>query len=128
MLSHENIVDLHEVIDSRTHVHLIMELCDGKSLNHLVKKSKEQAECGIGEARARKIFHQLLEAVAHMHEREVINRDLKLDNILIDGDDKLKLIDFGFATKCAKKEKMSNFCGTPQYLDPDLAMKKAYLG
>ena len=40
MIRHENIVCLHEVIDSRTHVHLIMELCEGKSLNHLVKKAR----------------------------------------------------------------------------------------
>ena len=41
MVKHENIVALHEVIDSRTHVHLVMELCEGKSLIHLVKKSQQ---------------------------------------------------------------------------------------
>lgn len=38
LLKHESIVALHEVIDSRMHVHLVMELCEGKSLNHLLKK------------------------------------------------------------------------------------------
>ena len=55
MIKHENIVCLHEVIDSRTHVHLVMELCEGKALNHLVKKSREQT-AGIGEDKARVIF------------------------------------------------------------------------
>ena len=41
MIDHENIVSLHEVIDSRTHVHLVMELCEGKSLYHIMKKAQE---------------------------------------------------------------------------------------
>lgn len=40
-LNHPNIVSLYEVINSRTHVHLVMELCDGKSLYHLIKKANE---------------------------------------------------------------------------------------
>jgi serine/threonine protein kinase len=40
-LNHSNIVSLYEVINSRTHVHLVMELCDGKSLYHLIKKANE---------------------------------------------------------------------------------------
>ena len=49
-IKHENVVRLHEVIDSRSHVHLVMELCEGKTLDHLVKK--DQANGGIPEARA----------------------------------------------------------------------------
>ena len=63
-----------------------------------------------------------------MHEAAVCHRDLKLDNILLDGNDQVKLIDFGFATKCEKNEKLSFFCGTPHYMDPDLAMKRHCYG
>jgi MAP/microtubule affinity-regulating kinase len=128
MIKHENIVGLHEVIDSRTHVHLIMELCEGKSLYHIVKKSQEKAVEGVSEVRVKNIFRQLLTAVAYMHENDIAHRDLKLDNILVDGNDLVKLIDFGFATKCVINEKLSFFCGTPHYMDPDLAMKKHYFG
>ena len=52
MIEHANIVSLHEVIDSRTNVHLVMELCEGKSLYHMVKKAQEQ-KCGaMSERRA----------------------------------------------------------------------------
>ena len=40
-LNHKNIMSIHEVIDSRTNVYLVMELCEGKSLFHLIKKSNE---------------------------------------------------------------------------------------
>ena len=52
MIQHENIVSLYEVIDSRTHVHLVMELCEGKSLYHIIKKAQESKNGGISEARA----------------------------------------------------------------------------
>ena len=52
------------------HVHLVMELCEGKSLSHLVKKQAEQqGSGGISEARAKSILKQILEAVAYMHSQ-----------------------------------------------------------
>ena len=45
-----------------------------------------------------KIFRQVIAGVAHMHSKGMAHRDLKLDNILVSSDDKVKLIDFGFAT------------------------------
>ncbi len=62
-----------------------------------------------------------------MHEANICHRDLKLDNILIHNN-KIKLIDFGFTTRCQKDEKLSLQCGTPHYMDPDLVLKKNYSG
>lgn len=59
-----------------------------------------------------------------MHECGIVHRDLKLDNILVDGRDRIKLIDYGFATKCGPSERLTFFCGTAPYMDPDLASKK----
>ena len=61
-----------------------------------------------------------------MHSKNVVHRDLKLDNILVDGNDNVKIIDYGFATSCNKNEKLSYYCGTPHYMDPDLIQKKNY--
>ena len=66
-----------------------------------------------------------------MHERNIIHRDLKLDNVLIEqkGEEYIvKLIDFGFSTKCNKDERLQSKCGTPQYMDPDLTKHNAVLG
>ena len=55
-LNHPNIIRLHEVIDSQTHVHLVTELCDGKNLYHLIKKNREKNIAGLPEEQARPIL------------------------------------------------------------------------
>jgi len=127
-LRHPNIMRLYEVIDSRTHVHLVMELCLGKNLYHSVKKRKPLQR--FSEPEAAHIFRQIISAVAYMHELNVVHRDLKLDNILINeqNGNEIKIIDFGFATGCGKDEKLTMQCGTPQYMCPDLAKRQQYHG
>ena len=48
-----------------------------------------------------------------MHSVDVVHRDMKLENILINSKGVVKLIDFGFATKCEANEKLKAICGTP---------------
>lgn len=64
-----------------------------------------------------------MDAVAYLHENNVIHRDLKLDNILIDDSKRIKLIDFGFSVSSGHDQKLSLFCGTPHYMDPDIVKK-----
>ena len=63
-----------------------------------------------------------------MHSKSLVHRDLKLDNVLVDTNDKVKIIDFGFATGCLANEKLNFYCGTPHYMDPDLSQKRHYKG
>jgi len=66
-----------------------------------------------------------------MHKLGMVHRDLKLENILIndtDGSNIVKIIDFGFATNCKMGSKLSAYCGTPCYMDPDLTKKRKYSG
>lgn len=75
------------------------------------------------------IFKQLVSGVAYMHSKNYAHRDLKLDNILMEFESKnIKIIDFGFSQKVRPEEKMSIFCGTPHYMDPDIVRKQAYNG
>ena len=74
-------MSLYEVIDSRTHVHLVMELCNGRNLYHFIKKKKFMR---LDEVEAKKIFKQIVSAIDYMHSMNVVHRDVKLDNILID--------------------------------------------
>jgi maternal embryonic leucine zipper kinase len=71
-------------------------------------------------------------AIAYMHKRGYSHRDLKLDNILYNNNTQtVKLIDFGFSIKASeetKSGKLTIFCGTPHYMDPDLVKKQPYLG
>lgn len=125
-LWHPNIMKLHEVVDQRTHVHLIMELCQGSSIFHHIKKMPDQR---LPEDTCKHIFQQLVRSMAYMHSKGYAHRDLKLDNILMDWNSKnIKIIDFGFSLKCKQDEKLSVFCGTPHYMDPDIVRKQAYNG
>jgi MAP/microtubule affinity-regulating kinase len=100
-LEHKNIVSIYEVINSRTHVHLVMELCEGKSLFHLIKKANEQKISGLPEKLVLIIFRQIIDAVSYMHSKSIVHRDLKLENILYNPlNHEIKIIDFGFAIKC----------------------------
>lgn len=116
---------LFEVIDTRTNVNLVMELCQGKSLYHYIKKKPglklQESECCT-------IFRQVVDAIAYLHQNNIVHRDLKLDNILIDDKKNIKLIDFGFSVICSPDQKLNLFCGTPHYMDPDIARKKDYFG
>jgi len=68
--------------------------------------------------------------LAYLHDNDIVHRDLKLDNILIDPADgnRVKIIDFGFSIKASSEQRLSLFCGTPHYMDPDISRKKEYNG
>lgn len=63
-----------------------------------------------------------------MHMKSVCHRDIKLENILIDDNLKLKIIDFGFAICSPFDRKINSFCGTPSYMAPEIVLKKEYCG
>ena len=125
-LWHPNIMKLHEVVDQRTHVHLVMELCQGASIYHHIKKMPDQR---LPEGTCKSIFKQLVHACSYLHSKGYSHRDLKLDNILFDPSaQQIKIIDFGFSLKANHSEKLNVFCGTPHYMDPDLVRKQPYNG
>jgi len=65
--------------------------------------------------------------VAYLHSKGYAHRDLKLDNILMDFATKnIKIIDFGFSQKVRDDEKLSIYCGTPHYMDPDIVRKQPH--
>ena len=103
-----------------------MELCTGMSIYHHIKKQPNQR---LPENVCKHIFKQLVEATSYLHKKGYVHRDLKLDNILMDPASKrIKIIDFGFSLKAGPNEKLNVYCGTPHYMDPDLARKAPYSG
>ena len=126
-MDHPNIMALFEVIDTRMNVNLVMEMCNGKSLYHYIKKKENMR---LPEELCRVIFRQLVDGIAYLHSNDIVHRDLKLDNILIDPSDgnRIKIIDFGFSIRAPADQKLTLFCGTPHYMDPDISRKKDYNG
>lgn len=63
-----------------------------------------------------------------MNKNRICHRHIKLENIIIDDNMNIKLIDFGFATKCFASKKLNEYCGTSIYMSPELENHKDYYG
>lgn len=103
-------------------VFIIMEFVQGGLLFDLC-----QTMGAMGEDAGRFFLHQMLESVDYMHQRRVVHRDLKLENILIDDNLNLKVADFGFA--CYKNiDALKSYRGTMTYMAPEIKEGKQYKG
>lgn len=120
-LEHTNIVGLYHVIKDKKKLLLIMEDGGKLSLAGLLRKCKT-----VPEPLAKSIFRQLVEGVRYCHQQNICHRDIKLENILVNEDHLVKIIDFGFSSKCNLK--LTNYCGTPPYMAPEITMKTPYFG
>jgi len=117
-LDHENILKLFEVYETEKSIYLVLELVQGRTLQDMLKKQvfkEENSEIKIVNA-----VRALLEANAYQAIKGVMHRDLKPDNILMDKNDKIKIIDFGLATFLDVSEYIFKKCGTPGYIAPEV--------
>ncbi|CAA7408082.1 unnamed protein product [Spirodela intermedia] len=126
MVTHPNIVELYEVMATKSKVYFAMELVRGGELF-----SKISRHGGLKEDVAREYFRQLISAVDFCHSRGVYHRDLKPENLLLDGAGRLKVADFGlsaFADHLRSDGLLHTACGTPAYVAPEVFGKKGYDG
>lgn len=123
-LRHPYVVQLYEVIATEQTIWLVTELCTGGELfDYLVERGR------LLESEARRIFGELVVAVGTMHARGTVHRDLKLENVLLDGDCRVKLGDLGFAREWSRGNKLlETFCGTTGYASPEMLQGKKYAG
>lgn len=125
MVKHPNIVELHEVMASKSKIYFAMELVRGGELFNKIAKGR------LREDVARVYFYQLISAVDFCHSRGVYHRDLKPENLLLDEDGNLKVTDFGlsaFAEHLRQDGLLHTTCGTPAYVAPEVIGKKGYDG
>lgn len=74
-----------------------------------------------------KYFVDLVEGVSYLHNKNIVHRDLKLENVVVDIDEGIKLVDFGFATiQKSRNEKLRDICGTPNYMSPQTTKRELY--
>lgn len=113
--NHKYIINLHDVFETSTFIFLIFELCKkGELFDYLTQVVT------LSEKRTRIIMRQLLEAVKFIHGKNIVHRDLKPENILLDDDMNVKLTDFGLATMLEEDQELTDLCGTPGYLAPEV--------
>ena len=122
-LHHPHVTQLYEVIATESSIWLVTELCSGGELfDFLAEKGR------LAEDEARVLFGQLCLAVGYVHEKGIVHRDLKLENVLLDERCRIKLGDFGFTREFERGTYLETFCGTTGYASPEMLQGKKYLG
>lgn len=121
---HENIVRLYESFETPQHIVFVMEVCGGGDLLTYVRrrrKLKEEVACHL--------FRQVILGLQYCHSKNVLHRDIKLDNILLTSQGTVKICDFGVSKLILKpRELMFEQCGTPAYIAPEVFENKGYIG
>lgn len=102
---------------------LVMELCAGGDLLNFVRKRKK-----LDEETAKVLFKQIIDGIGYIHSKKILHRDIKLDNILLDGKGNVKIADFGVSKQVKANEVMFEQSGTPAYIAPEIIKDKGYKG
>src|SRR5882757_8644015 len=126
MLKHPNIVRLYDVIETDKYIGIILDYASGGELfDHILahRYLKEKDAC--------KLFSQLISGVWYIHQRKIVHRDLKLENLLLDRNRNVIITDFGFANRFEHRsdDLMQTSCGSPCYAAPELVISEgSYVG
>jgi serine/threonine protein kinase len=126
LVKHPNIVQIFEVLASKTKIYLVLEYVTGGELfNKILNQGR------LREDQSRKYFQQLIDAVDYCHSRGVYHRDLKPENLLLDAAGNLKISDFGLSAlpqQFRADGLLHTTCGTPNYVAPEVIDDKGYDG
>ncbi|KPP75458.1 cGMP-dependent protein kinase 1-like [Scleropages formosus] len=109
------IVRLHAGFRDTRYIYMVMEFCSGGELWTKLKESGR-----FEESIAVFCAACVVEAYAYLHKRGILYRDLKPENLMLDKRGYVKLVDFGFAKELLRGEKTYSFCGTPEYMAPEI--------
>lgn len=121
-LKHRHVVGFHSYFEDNDNVYIILENCPRKSLVHVLKNRKY-----ITEEEVRYYVKQLIEGIKYINKKNIIHRDLKLGNMLLNENMDVKIGDFGLATRVHHEgEKKMTVCGTPNYIAPEVLQKKGH--
>ncbi|XP_063044152.1 serine/threonine-protein kinase 33 isoform X3 [Engraulis encrasicolus] len=125
-VNHEHIIHLKEVFETPKRMYLVTELCEGGELKELLQKRTR-----FKEEDARHIINSIAQAIVYLHKKDIVHRDLKLENILVKsshrGDDNntvnIKVTDFGLSVQkggVGSENMLQATCGTPYYMAPEV--------
>ena len=116
-LDHPHIIKLYSHFEDNEDFCLIMEYASNGQLYSLIKKNKK-----LNQIKAKQYMKEIISAIQYLHTRcpPIIHRDIKPENILIDHEGRCKLADFGWSNFDNGRKNRDTFCGTPEYLAPEM--------
>ncbi|KXJ09929.1 testis-specific serine/threonine-protein kinase 1 [Exaiptasia diaphana] len=125
-IRHNNVLSLLEVIETNTRMYIITDLAANGDLLEYIR-----SHGALSEDRGKDMFQQLVSGVSYIHDNEIVHRDLKCENILLDKEMNLIISDFGFAkdsivTATGKKKLSHTYCGSYAYAPPEILKGIAY--
>ena len=121
---HPNVAEFIECIEDEKNTYLVFELCSNGTLGDLLNRLGQ-----IPEDELRSYFIETAKGLRYLHEEaNIIHRDIKIDNIMFNSNNTIKIIDFGLSVKFnpIKNEKFSKVCGSPKYVPPEMFFGEEY--
>ncbi|KAJ1895886.1 Cell cycle serine/threonine-protein kinase cdc5/MSD2 [Kickxella alabastrina] len=117
---HENVVALYDVFEDPERLCFLMEMCTSLTLHDLLQRRKR-----LTEFEARYFMYQLSCGMAALHDANIIHRDIKHSNLLLDSMNRIKICDFGMSVIIdAKSDRKTSFLGTPNFLAPEMVTRE----
>ena len=123
LLNHPHIAKLYDFYYNEKYFFMIFEHIEGIQLYDMVSKKG-----ALDEEEARKYFRQIVSAIDYIHRNSIVHRDLKIENILVDEFDNIKIIDFGLSNFFDSEELLGTFCGSLYFAAPELLLGNRYTG
>ena len=126
-LNHKNVTKILEMFEDDKYILIIMEYINGGNLFSFVKKRRK-----LSEKISKFLFKQIILGLQHIHSHNIVHRDVKLENILIDLNNTIKICDFGIGRVLSNPDDLLyDQCGTPMYMAPEIlfsSKEKGYKG
>ena len=123
-LRHKNVIQLYEIMESKTNLYIVMEYCEGKELFDYIVRNKY-----LSEKEACRFFQQIIDGVEYLHLSNITHRDLKPENLLLDNKKRIRISDFGLSNMSDKIDSLLETpCGTPSYAPPEMLRGEKYNG
>ncbi|XP_066042104.1 serine/threonine-protein kinase Nek1 isoform X11 [Chamaea fasciata] len=123
-MKHPNIVLYRESFEENGCLYIVMDYCEG---GDLFKKINAQKGILFSEDQILDWFVQICLALKHIHDRKILHRDIKSQNIFLTKDGTIQLGDFGIARVLNSTAELARTCiGTPYYLSPEICQNKPY--
>ena len=122
-LYHPAVTKILETFETDKYMLIIMEYISGGNLQNFVKKRRK-----LCEKTAKILFRQLIQGIKYIHSKNIVHRDIKLENILLDLNNIVKICDFGVGKITEKGHKLLDQCGTPVYMAPEIIQGDGYEG